>query len=398
MTDNLKFMRKIAIVAAFCLSSLAQSTAQELSGNVMDVYQRHMISHRYFEAFLESKKYPVPRDVSNSLEMQTQLTFSSFLGSNRYYDELINEWESGFQANDSLRALIHDTPFQDDKAIAEIIESARGRQVVMINENHFYPHHRLLAVDLLPRLKELGYTYLALETLYDGQDTALNDAGSYPTLQTGFYTREQTFSYLLRQAKQLGFQFVSYENSDQEKDREMGQAANLYRKTLGEDPSAKVFVLAGISHIMEKPDGRGKKWMAAIFKDTYGIDPLTISQTSLNMYRHDVSGDYALLDSGQVEGWNGLDAFDFLMVNKKSNPDFWDSKMEYRNASEEDVQVAVFHVFEIEDLLSLENNIPYFTTVLRADERIGIPYNQSEGGYLIVYGGAGNVIEKRYIR
>ncbi len=57
--------------------------------STMEVVECHIDSHRYLEALPDCRRYPVPEGLPNSLEVQLQLTFSSFLGKNRYYDELI---------------------------------------------------------------------------------------------------------------------------------------------------------------------------------------------------------------------------------------------------------------------------------------------------------------------
>lgn len=92
--------------------------------------------------------------------------------------------------------------------------------------------------------------------------------------KSGFYTSEQNYSNIIRKAKELGYEFIAYENTDHTKNREIGQAENLYNKTFKIDPESKVLVLAGIDHILEKPTSRGKEWMATIFKNTYNIDHL----------------------------------------------------------------------------------------------------------------------------
>lgn len=394
----MKFLnRRVSAVLAFWICLASPGLGQDSTGNVMDVVQQHMDSNRYWKAFLDSRRYPVPQGLTNSAEVQIQLTFASFLGKNRYYDELIEMWERNIDTHDSLRRIVLGSPFRDDLAIDKIIESAKEKQVVMVNENHFYPNHRLLAMDILPRLKELGYNYFALETLYEGQDTVLNETGAYPTLQTGYYLREQNFSNLLRLGKSLGFRFVSYENTDPEKDREIGQAENLYQKTLGVDSSAKVFVFAGASHIMEQPDARGKKWMAAVFKERYGIDPLTVGQIGLNIYRHSIPGNYALLESKQFENQGTSTAYDFLIVNNKRHADFWDSAEKYHNTTNHEVQVALFYFSELGEQSDAENRIPYFTTLVQPGEQTELPYIRAEGAYLVVYDGKGDALEKRPI-
>lgn len=64
--------------------------------------------------------------------------------------------------------------------------------------------------------------------------------------------------------------------------RERGQAENLYNRTLGKDPSAKVLVHAGYGHIDKKGGHPSFPWtpMAKYFKDLSKTDPLTIDQVT----------------------------------------------------------------------------------------------------------------------
>ncbi len=255
------------------------------TGTVMSVVNRSMSSNTFFKQLTEIAQYPLPANQGNSLELQMQLTFSSFLQNNPLYSQLITQIERAFKPKDSVVNLIKANTVFDTQVVDSIVAQAQLTNVLMINENHFYPAHRSFILELLPRLRAAGYTHLALEALAAPQDSVLNQPNGFPTLKTGFYTREQTYGNLLRAAKTLGFNFVAYENETAGKDREVGQAENLYRKTIGMDKRAKVLVIAGIDHILEQPTRSGKKWMATRFREMYGINPLTISQTHLNLYR-----------------------------------------------------------------------------------------------------------------
>lgn len=398
MKIDIKYVKRtMGVAVTSCFFAVSICIGQDSTDNVMDVVDRHMDSHRYLEALLETREYPVSPEFPNSLEVQMQLMFSSFLGQNRYYSELIEAWEDNLKLSDSLRNMVLGSAYQDDEAIGKMIELAKDKQIVMVNEMHFYPHHRLLAMDLLTRLRALGYTYFALETLAEGQDTVLNEADAFPRLGTGYYTREQNFSNLIRLAKQLDFRFVAYENTDPDKDREEGEADNLYRGTFAADPSAKVFVFAGGSHIMERPDGNGKKWMATIFKERYGIDPLTIDQFSLNAYRHDISGNYALMERKQFGNQEKLASTDLQVVSNRHYTGAWDGKEEYRNDTNQEIQVALFYYSELGEKLEVDSLIPYFTALLLPGEQLQLPYLLSEGAYLVVYDGEGHTLERKHI-
>ncbi len=64
--------------------------------------------------------------------------------------------------------------------------------------------------------------------------------------------------------------------------------------------------------------------MATIFKERYGIDPLTIDQFSLNAYRHDISGNYALMERKQFGNQEKLASTDLQVVSNRHYTGAWD--------------------------------------------------------------------------
>jgi hypothetical protein len=182
-------------------------------------------------------------------------------------------------------------------ALNALARAAEAAQVVMINEAHHVPQHRAFTIDLLKKLRQRGFTHFATETLYE-KDTQLNERG-YPTTTTGFYTGEPVYGDLIRIALRLGFRVIPYEvEGAADADlRERGQARNLVERILKDDPKARILVHAGYAHIDEfGADRVGAITMAQRFKETTGIDPLTIEQTEMSehsarefehpLYRH----------------------------------------------------------------------------------------------------------------
>jgi hypothetical protein len=165
-------------------------------------------------------------------------------------------------------------PFDLLPATAEVLRQTAATSLVLFNENHVQPKGRYWLRTLLPALYQQGFRYLALEAL--GDDANLPQRG-YPTLGSGFYLREPQLANLVREALALGFTLVPYDTMAD--DREQGQAQNLWRRSLGQDPQAKVVVLAGFGHIDERV-GSGKS-MARWLHELSGINPLTINQTDL---------------------------------------------------------------------------------------------------------------------
>jgi len=138
--------------------------------------------------------------------------------------------------------------------------------LVMINEAHTDPVTRALVYQMLPLLRRQGYTILAMEALYDRDIARSIDARGYPLdgKTAFFYLRQPIEGEVIREAKRLGFQLMSYEQWANAPDaREAGQAANL-AAILKKHPGAKVFVVAGHGHVYRQ-DGRMAQRLAEIY-------------------------------------------------------------------------------------------------------------------------------------
>ena len=139
-----------------------------------------------------------------------------------------------------------------------ILELAAPRQAVFINEAHHVPMDRAFTLSLLRGLYARGFRYFAAETL-DEKDTSLQTRG-YPTINSGYYTREPVFGDLVRTAIKLGYKIIPYEYTGPkspdpvaaQNQRERGEAQNLYDRIFKHDPKAKVLVHAGYGHVAKK--------------------------------------------------------------------------------------------------------------------------------------------------
>lgn len=167
-------------------------------------------------------------------------------------------------------------------AVDAVADLAEHRRVVMINEAHHDAHTRLLTLALLPRLRAIGYTHLAIEALVEDND-ALHRRG-YPVENSGTeYLREPVYGEIVREALRLGYVLVSYDpESRSTQERESAQARTLYRKVLAGNPSAKLLVHGGYAHI-DKAPGRlgGVLPMAAQLHTLSGLDILSVDQTDI---------------------------------------------------------------------------------------------------------------------
>lgn len=366
---------------------------------VFDIVNKYLNSNKFYAALNEISEFPTYDKQEEWSKLQMELTFSSFLGKNEQYEEYLSKLESKFQINDSISKIIKENSICDIKALDTIIQKAKNHKIIMINENHYYPNHRILISDLLPKLKEIGYNYLALEAINTNQDSVLNLPNAYPTLKTGFYTNEQNYANLIRKAIELDFKFVSYENIEDNKNREIGQADNLYNKTFLIDPNCKVVVLAGIDHILEKPTTEGKEWMATIFKNKYNIDPLTISQTHLNIYRKQINSIYGIISSDYFTN-EKLTSIDYFLLNNntKSFVEKFSSSFQYKNTSENDMQVALFYGKEIDNSHDYQNKIPYYTTIIESRKKTELPINEKQEIYLYAFDKNGRCVDKKIIK
>lgn len=365
---------------------------------VFDIVEKYQHSNKFFAALNEISELPTYDKQEEWFKLQMELTFSSFLGKNDFYETHLNKLESRFKPNDTISEIIRKHSFFNSQVLDTIVKEAKKHQIVMINENHFYPNHRILVFDLLEKLKETGYYYLALEALDTNQDSVLNRENSYPTIKTGFYTREQNFSNLIRKAKELGFELIAYENTDPDKDREVAQAENLYNKTFLIRQESKVVVLAGMDHILEKPTSGGKKWMATVFKDKYNIDPLTISQTHLNSYRKQIKSKYGMISSIHFDD-ERLRSIDYLVLNNNDDIEIEDLKASYpyKNTTENDVQATLFYGNEIENKYDYIKKVPYFTTIIKPGKKRELLVSEKQETYLYIFDRNGKSIEKQII-
>lgn len=155
-------------------------------------------------------------------------------------------------------------------AIDTIVDMARDRRIVILNEEHDAPEDRAFGLAVAKALRPLGFTMLAAEAFANDEDPAKTDMTA------------------------LGYKPVAYEETAQQRlakggdridRREDAQASNL-AAAIAHAPQAKFFVYVGYSHATEAPireedDEHPHLWMAGRLREKTGLDPLTIDQTGL---------------------------------------------------------------------------------------------------------------------
>ncbi|MFZ1525412.1 MAG: hypothetical protein WAT22_11390 [Saprospiraceae bacterium] len=166
-------------------------------------------------------------------------------------------------------------------ALEYISEQAKNQQVIIINESHHMPQHRVFTTQLLDSLYKLGFRHLGLETylVHEKADSILQYEG-YPTLKSGYYTKEPQFGNLVRAAHKKGFKIFGYESNGHTngKEREINQAKNIH-DYIKMHPNEKILIHCGFDHGYEgELSNQWEKAMAGRLTEYTGINPLTINQ------------------------------------------------------------------------------------------------------------------------
>ena len=205
----------------------------------------------------------------------------SFIG---LYKEMLPIWDkyedySNYKLSekDSLDFLKY-TPIL---AIDYILKQAKKEKVIMINEAHHNPFHRVFITSLLEGLYEEGYRYLGCEGI-SRKDSLLMERKIPVQEKTGYYVNEPQFGNLIRVALDLGFTVFGYDGKGEGKDyqsREIAQV-NHIKAVLDKDSTAKILIHAGWGHILE--DTSRIKLMAYHFQRITGINPYTVNQTTMS--------------------------------------------------------------------------------------------------------------------
>ncbi|MEO0451989.1 MAG: hypothetical protein AAFZ74_16870 [Pseudomonadota bacterium] len=159
-----------------------------------------------------------------------------------------------------------------------LLEAATDTQIVILNEAHMMPLHRADPIGFIEALVENGFTHYAYESF---SDSIMTREGEVLT-EDVYYSNDPVHGRLLSVLKDAGVKLVAYEGSGPD-GREAAQAQALVERVFGEDPDARLIVVAGWAHVYEHIDGFAGQMMARRLKDLSGIDPLTIQQTGCSL-------------------------------------------------------------------------------------------------------------------
>ncbi|MFU1857340.1 hypothetical protein ACK8HY_10005 [Sphingobacterium sp. NGMCC 1.201703] len=271
---------KIYLVLLFIITgqwSYGQLTINKLFALHDQIANNHPENYQFVVQELNKLAVDSMEDRAKPLFYQLLSSHHAALGdyerSRFYWDQQYAQWISEYK-------ITYDTIFYKQHQFVDaknyILQRSKREQVVMINEAHNIPYHRAFVLQLLKGYRQLGFKYLAIETLLDDSINTTQQV----TDTTGFYSREPLFAEMIREALQQHFVLIKYEadeNTATPRMRDSLQAANL-ASVLKNDPDAKILVYAGYDHIQEETQNKWKK-MAHFFREMTNIDPLTISQS-----------------------------------------------------------------------------------------------------------------------
>jgi len=262
------------------------------------------------DSLLEIEAHYTPDTVSfqeKGMFYQAAMTFTSFAG---LHPLALKYEQLAFPRRNTVLQKF-ERAVRVEPAAKYIIDHYGEEPIIMFNEAHSRGQNRAFMRDLLPALYEKGFRCLAIETL-DYTDSTLNQRG-YPTLKTGYYLREPAFGQLIREALELGFDLLPYEDTttvynqqktylENQNSREQAQAENIaaYQK---EHPGTKMVVYAGHGHIEKKSDGEWVKMAQRLCK-LIGRNVPSIECTAMKERYNTQSEDKtyrAVLDSFQIK-------------------------------------------------------------------------------------------------
>ena len=250
--------------------------------------------HRIFETYKNNPNYLIAiNKIKNAPftnishwnwdKFQYLSTLYSFIRTNSQSDSLRKKFEK--KRINYLQPILDsiysnsNSIYNKEEVYSKLQKEAFGTRIVMLNENHWYPNHRIFAFRLLEYLVAAGYNTLAVEALRNNNSSFTKKTIRYPTKHLGYYIQEPFFGHLIRKAKELGLDIIAYESSPNSKNREKEQAHHI-KKYMDQNPKSKVFIYSGLDHIFESPDTNGKR-MAQYLRESTRIDPLTINQAHI---------------------------------------------------------------------------------------------------------------------
>lgn len=231
---------------------------QRLMGNPLATYQAMLDNE---EAYLNSPLSNVFKEQKKNMEQ-----FMGISDAGKQAMHLAHLRKSFGTRIDSIPGNFIPKP-----AISVIEEAGDNHQIIIWGEEHHLPQTRVLFKEILDKLWDKGFRYLAAETFNE----QIEQEGLHViTPNLGYYIQDPIFADAVTYALKKGYQLIAYES--RALDRDKGQAENIYNKILKEDSRAKIFIIAGRGHIVEQVTTDNWQPMGYWLKHKTGLDPFTI--------------------------------------------------------------------------------------------------------------------------
>ena len=196
------------------------------------------------------------------------------------YSGLIDQIGSFFKPIPELNTVEMDIGknYVPRKAVDVLDSIAPKEQIIIFNEAHDNPYHRVATTSYLSTLYKHGFRYLALESLYENDSTI--NIRKYPQQDvSGYYVNEPCYGDMVREALRLGFTLVAYEFESRIFElREKKQAENIYNRIFVKNPNAKVVIHCGYGHGLDKKSDESNALMGFYLKDKSRINPFVVNQ------------------------------------------------------------------------------------------------------------------------
>lgn len=171
--------------------------------------------------------------------------------------------------------------------IPKIVELAKKHRLVMLNEWHSKPLHRVFNLKVAEALALSGYSYYGPEWLNGKSNIKRLMERGYPLNDELFYIeREPILGQTLEGIIASGYALFAFETSiptprnavSRIAHRDGHNAENII-ELMSKPSKGKFIVHTGPHHIKETLDSSGETWLAKFIKEKSDIDPLTIAQT-----------------------------------------------------------------------------------------------------------------------
>lgn len=247
-------------------------------------------------AFFQGRYLPLWKDLTDAADPKR-------LGSLTQYAAFLGEEATALQIAHKMRDPkegLPEGPLTARAALPRIVEAARGRRVVILNEAHVCSRHRAFLGEVLAALRAEGFTHWGAEDFLNTLKAKAPDVRAFTPggpidPDTGYYGHDPVYAEAIREGVALGYRLAPYEQRDEQHDpaktdnldliaeREQAECDNL-QAFLQAQPEARILVYVGYSHLREGLDLRGSEWMASRLKRATGLDPLTITQSSTGSF------------------------------------------------------------------------------------------------------------------